>query len=90
MNRQDASRKFDARDEGKGHVKSEQRRAPAQDIDDVPTDRPILGALIPKPLPSRSEGDVPTETASKENASEKLEGIAELKKMEQNAEDGRE
>jgi hypothetical protein len=56
----------------------------------VPTDRPIPGVLIPKPLPSGSEGDVPTETASKENASERSEGIAELKKMEQNAEDGRE
>ncbi|AMY09381.1 hypothetical protein LuPra_02596 [Luteitalea pratensis] len=90
MDRQDAARKFDARDEDKGHVATGNERVPTHDIDDLPTEHPVPGDFVPRSLPSGSEGDVPTEMASKENDSESSEGIAELKEMEQNAEDGRE
>ena len=41
-------------------------------------------------VPSDTEGDAPTEGASRERDFEESDGVAELKEMEENAEDGRE
>jgi len=52
MTRQDTSRQFDAREEGKGHAATGNRPlAPTHDSSDSPAQRAVPGLLIPTPPP---------------------------------------
>ena len=91
MTRQDSSRQFDAREEGKGHVAAgNARRAPTHDIDDSPTEGSVPGLLIREALSDGVEGEATSEWRAKKEDSRKADAVAELTKLERNAEDGRE
>ena len=88
MTRHDSPRQFDAREEGKGIVATgNERRTPTHDIDDAPTE----GSVQPqsKPLQAHPRASA-SELRPEESDSETSDGVDELRRMEENAEDGRE
>ena len=90
MTSQNTSRQFDAREEGKGNVATgNERKTPTHDVADSTTDGSVSGLHAPKPLPDGFDDEGPSAMTPTGSDSGTSDGVAELKKMEENAEDGR-
>ena len=90
MTAQNASRQFDAREEGKGNVATgNERKTSTHDVADSTTDGSVSGLHAPKPLPDGFDDEGPSAMTPTGSDSATSDGVAELKKMEENAEDGR-
>ena len=57
---------------------------------DSPTEGTVDGPLAPEPLPGGIEAEPESEMRPRENDPRKSDGVEEFKRMEHNAEDGRE
>ena len=91
MHRRDPSQPFDARLEGRGfYVAGPAGGQPTPVEGDSPTEGTVDGPLAPEPLPGGIEGEPESEMRPRENDGRKSDGVEQFKRMEENAEKGRE
>ena len=85
------SRPFDARLEGRGLDAAGPAGANRRPVEgDSSTERPVDASSAPDRLPGGVEGDPKSDRRDRDSDSRKSEGLDDLKRMEENAEDGRE
>ena len=91
MFRRDPSQPFDTSPEGSAAAAAGTDGGKAVPVEgDSPTEGTVDGPLAPEPLPGGIEGDSDSEMRPRDNDPRKSDGVEELKRMEKNAEDGRE
>lgn len=91
MTNRDLSQPFDARVEGKGSVAAGNEGGKASPVaGDSPTVGTVEGPLAPQASPGGAAAKPESEMRPQGNDSRKSDGVAEFKKMEDNAEKGRE
>lgn len=91
MYRRDPSQPFDARLEGRGfHAAGPSGGKPVPVEGDSPTEGTVDGPLGTEPLPGGVEGEWESERRPRENDARKSDGVEQFKRMEENAEKGRE
>jgi len=82
---------FDARLEGRGFYATGPAAGKPDRVEgDSPSNRDVDGPLAPEPLPGGVEGDGESEMRPRENDPRKSDGVDVFKRMEENAEKGRE
>lgn len=87
----DPSRPFDARLEGRGFDAAGPAGGTHQPVDgNSTTERTVDDSSASERLPGGVEGDAKAERRPRENDSRKPDGLDDLKRMEENAEAGRE
>ena len=87
----DAPRQFDPRDNDRGNVATgNEQLSPPGDLGDAPTEGSVAEDFDRKRPGNRPEDEGASSMAPDENDSETSEDLDELRRMEQNAEDGRE
>jgi hypothetical protein len=91
MYTRDKSQPFDARLEGRGFYAAGTAGVNPTPVEgDSPTEGTVDGPLAPEPLPGGLEQQPDSEMRPRENDPRTSDGVEEFKRMEENAEDGRE